>query len=71
MTQMNTFKYVHDARVDYGVIARRLYGENKCTLSPMEGGKQDSRDHLHFIGYSERSKDEFKKELEKRKEEHP
>ncbi len=56
--QLYTVKYVDDPRVSYKELAIRLFGDNKCIVSPIEKGKL-GKDHVHFIGYIDMTKEEF------------
>lgn len=70
MPRMITFKYVHSDKADYKAIAKRMFGDNKCIVSPLEPGKS-GRDHVHFIGYTDLSVKDEEEELGEIKAEHP
>lgn len=71
MPRLITFKYVHSDKADYKAIAKRMFGDNKCIVSPLESGKNGGRDHVHFIGYTDLSVKEQEYELGEIKAEHP
>lgn len=69
-TILKTFKCNHSPSLKYKQWAQRLYGDNKCIVSPVEKGKS-GHDHVHFIGYTDLSKRQYNKIKDELYEAHP